>query len=203
MLSTDRDEFDVQLAILCAGYDRPVGDRGEAYWKGCAKMSLIEFARIVEYALGEQGPEKIPTVNHLWRMRSQLRTPNTLAMAQIDTSEATVQEQLCAYATLHSHDLSGPKGMTLLEFSRPWVYVYREWIDPAMIKKDTNPLGRCAECIGLVIELDNGKRIGWSVAAMLADSEGHAKALRSFQPGPRPTREQQLAWRAKLLDLRA
>jgi hypothetical protein len=200
--STDRDEFDSQLAILCAGYDRPVGDRSEAYWKGCAKMSLIEFARIVDYALGEQGPEKIPTVNQLWRLRSQLRTPNTLAVAQIDTSEATVQEQLCAYATLHSHDRSGPKGMTLLEFSRPWTYVYREWIDPAMAKKETNPLGRCAECIGLVIELDNGKRIGWSLAAMLADQEGHAKALRSFRPGPRPTLQQQQAY-SKLPDLRS
>jgi hypothetical protein len=102
----------------------------------------------------------------------------------------SIQAQLCEYAAQHVHDLSGPIGMTLWEYSRPWTYVYREWRD------ETRPKGleRCAECIGLVIELDNGKRIGWSVATMLADTEGHAKALKAFRPGPKPTDEQMRTW---------
>lgn len=103
----------------------------------------------------------------------------------------SIQAQLCEYAALHVHDLAGPKdGMTLKEYSRPWTYVYREWWD------ETRPKGmeKCAECIGLVIELDNGKRLGWSVAAMLGDTEGHAKVMRNFRPGPLPTEAQMAAY---------
>jgi hypothetical protein len=45
-----------------------------------------------------------------------------------------------------------------------------------------------------VIELDGGKRLGWSVAAMLGDTEGHAKVMRSFRPGPLPTEAQMRAY---------
>ncbi len=70
----DRPEFDEQLRLLCAGFNVPIGDRAEAYWKGLARMSLIEFARCVEFALGEHGPEKIPTSPQIWGIRKQLRT---------------------------------------------------------------------------------------------------------------------------------
>ena len=73
MQSTDRDEFKVQFGILCAGYDKPVGDRDEAYWKGLAKMSLLEFARCVEFCLGEEGPEKMPTAPGMWNIRKRLK----------------------------------------------------------------------------------------------------------------------------------
>ena len=74
MLSTDRTEFDAQLEILCAGYDRPVGNRSEAYWKACAKMSLIEFARIVEHAISPDGPTKFPSTHDVWDILKKLRT---------------------------------------------------------------------------------------------------------------------------------
>jgi hypothetical protein len=73
MLSTDREEFDAQVAILCAGSNVPVGDRAEAYWKGCGKMTLIEFARVVEFALSESGPDKIPTTKQCWMIRNELK----------------------------------------------------------------------------------------------------------------------------------
>ncbi len=101
----------------------------------------------------------------------------------------TIQAELCEYAAQHVHDLVGPKdGMTLLEYGRPWNYVYREWRD------ETRPKGseKCCECIGIMIDLGD-RRIGWSVAAMLADREGHAKAQRAFKPGPPPTPEQRHA----------
>jgi hypothetical protein len=72
--SGEREEFDRLLGQLCAGFNVPVGDRAEAYWKGLARMSLVEFARCVEFALGEQGPEKIPTSPQVWGIRKQLRT---------------------------------------------------------------------------------------------------------------------------------
>jgi hypothetical protein len=80
MQSTDRPEFDEQLKILCAGYDKPVGDRSEAYWKGLAKMSLIEFARCVEFCMTEEGPEKMPTAPGMWKIRKQLRSAPTIIL---------------------------------------------------------------------------------------------------------------------------
>lgn len=74
MESGDRTEFDAQLAILCAGYDKPVGDRGEAYWKGLHRMGLIEFARCVEHAVSEQGPEKFPTTHAIWDIARALKS---------------------------------------------------------------------------------------------------------------------------------
>jgi hypothetical protein len=66
MQSTDRAEFEEQMKILCAAYDKPLGDRIEAYWKGLAKMSLVEFARVVEWCCGENQPEKFPPSGKCW-----------------------------------------------------------------------------------------------------------------------------------------
>ena len=73
MNSSDRAQFDEQMALLCAGYNVPVSVRPDAYWKGMAKMSIIEFARCIERALSEDGPEKIPTTRDLWNIRRDLR----------------------------------------------------------------------------------------------------------------------------------
>lgn len=73
MYSTDREQFDVQLSLLCQGYGFWVGDRSEAYWKGLSKMSLPSFARCVEFALSEDGPEKIPNVHGVWKIHRGLR----------------------------------------------------------------------------------------------------------------------------------
>jgi hypothetical protein len=105
-------------------------------------------------------------------------------------SGPSIQALLCAYAANHVHDGGGPIGMSLWEYSRPWTYVYREWTDEARQKGSQ----KCAECIGLVIELNDGRRLGWSVAAMLADKEGHAKALRAHRPGPKPSEKQRQSW---------
>lgn len=73
MYNSERAEFDELLRQLCAGFNKPVGDRSEAYWKGLSRMSLVEFARCVEFALGEQGPKDIPTTPQVWGIRKQLR----------------------------------------------------------------------------------------------------------------------------------
>ena len=88
----------------------------------------------------------------------------------------SVQELLCAYATLKLHGKIQPS-----EFSRPWTYLYREWIDADKPKH----LQRCAECTGVLIELNSGDSIRINTIDMQAEPELHARALRSFKPGPR------------------
>lgn len=112
-------------------------------------------------------------------------------MPQAQTQKGpNIQEQLCAYATLKLHPKVELGELPAWSFSRPWTYVYREWIDEARPKH----MQKCAECIGVVIDLDEGNRIGWSVEMMRGDREGHTKALKSFEPGKPPTREQRRNW---------
>ena len=73
MLASDRAEFDIQLASLCAGFNVPVSDRGPAYWRGLGKMELRTFVRVIEFALGEHGPEKIPTTRQCWSIAKAAR----------------------------------------------------------------------------------------------------------------------------------
>lgn len=62
MQSTDRKAFEDQIRVLCAGYNVPATDeRIEAYWRGLQRMHVPQLVRAVDYALGEQGPEKLPT----------------------------------------------------------------------------------------------------------------------------------------------
>lgn len=74
MHSGDREEFENQVRTLCAGFNVPPGDRIEAYWRGLAKMDLPTFARVVEHALGADGPEKIPTTGQCWQISKQMRS---------------------------------------------------------------------------------------------------------------------------------
>jgi hypothetical protein len=74
MLSTDRQDYETAMAQLCAGYDKPIGERMEAYWKGLGKMGLVEFQRIVEFCLSEEGPEKLPNCSALWAIRKRLKS---------------------------------------------------------------------------------------------------------------------------------
>lgn len=96
-------------------------------------------------------------------------------------SVATLQEQLCEYAALKLQSRLKP-----LEYSLPWTYVYRETWDA------TRPKGmeKCAECVGIVIDLEDGKRLSFSVAAMQADIDAHRIVMRSFR---RPANQHQLA----------
>jgi hypothetical protein len=74
MQTSDRPEFDAQLARLCAAYNVPATpERLDGYWTAFRNLSLLEFARIIEAALGEQGPERMPTVPALWGIRKALR----------------------------------------------------------------------------------------------------------------------------------
>lgn len=69
MLSTDRQEFETQCATLCAGFNvPPTKERIEAFWIGLKNMSLLQFVRVVEHALSEDGPDKFPTPKGMWAL---------------------------------------------------------------------------------------------------------------------------------------
>lgn len=74
MQSADRAEFIRLVEMLCAGFNvPPIEMRVEAYWRGLQKMDLPIFARVVEYVLGSNGPERIPTVPQVWNLQREMR----------------------------------------------------------------------------------------------------------------------------------
>lgn len=88
MLSTDRADFEAQLAVLFGGFPTFLTPpRIEAYWRGLAKMPLSLFVRCVDQALGEAGTEKLPTVSTLWQISKRLRVP---APPQREATEARI-----------------------------------------------------------------------------------------------------------------
>jgi hypothetical protein len=69
MLTTDRSDYDKLFDTWCVGLGAiPTEARREAYWKGLSKMSVIQFSRVVDHCLSEDGPEKIPTVPGVWKL---------------------------------------------------------------------------------------------------------------------------------------
>jgi hypothetical protein len=73
--TTDRPEFETNLAQLCAGFNVPLtAERIEAYWSGLQKMQISTFARVVEHCLGQDGPERIPTAPACWTVSKKIRS---------------------------------------------------------------------------------------------------------------------------------
>ena len=69
MLTTDRSDYDKLFDSWCVGLGAiPTEARREAYWKGLSKMSVIQFSRVVDHCLSEDGPEKMPTVPGVWKL---------------------------------------------------------------------------------------------------------------------------------------
>lgn len=74
MNSTDRTEFDSQLAVLCAGMDVPcTQERKEAYWKGLQQMSLSIFVRTVDFILAKETWARIPKPGQVWEVSRRMR----------------------------------------------------------------------------------------------------------------------------------
>lgn len=91
MLSTDRSEFEAQVGTLCAGFNVPATrERQDAFWTGLAKMSLVEFVRCVEFALGEDGPDKFPTTKSLWKLHREIKSQ---ARAHTQQSVQRIEQQ--------------------------------------------------------------------------------------------------------------
>lgn len=86
MNSTERPQFEKHLAQLLAGYDRKsTPERIEAYWRALNRMPLIAFERVVDFALGERGPEELPTPKRCWQIYRDMRaTPASAPLAARD-----------------------------------------------------------------------------------------------------------------------
>lgn len=98
MLSTERPEFEVQISALCAAYNVPATrERLEGYWIGLQKMNLAGVTRVVEHALGAEGPEKIPTTSALWTIHRALRAKSRPA-APAEESAAPGVDAFTAFA---------------------------------------------------------------------------------------------------------
>jgi hypothetical protein len=84
----DRDQFEEQLGVLCAGFNLPVTPhRRDAYWRGLGKMSLAQFARCVDLAVSEDGPDDMPTPKSIWRIHRALRSQGALVVSQDQPQE--------------------------------------------------------------------------------------------------------------------
>ena len=74
MNNSERPAFEEQIRQLFAGFNVPaMPDRIEAYWRGLQRMQLSAVTRVVDHALGEDGPEKLPTAPQLWGLYRDLR----------------------------------------------------------------------------------------------------------------------------------
>lgn len=97
MQTSEREDFEEQLAILCAGYNVPATvHRKHAYFAGLAKMSMAQFVRCVEHAVSEQGPEEIPTPKGIWRIHRDFR--KTTAHGPAGAPQIAEQDHLLFFA---------------------------------------------------------------------------------------------------------
>jgi hypothetical protein len=91
MNSTDRADFEAELAVLFGGFPTFLTPpRIEAYWRGLQKMQMSTFRRCIEHVLGEAGSDKLPTVNTLWQISKNLRGSAPAHSAQNRTVAARV-----------------------------------------------------------------------------------------------------------------
>ena len=179
MQESDAKGFERALSRLCAGFDVPLTDaRREAYWRAFRKLRLLEFTGLCDTALVESTFASMPTVGALWELHRKLQPPSE---APADAGPL-LQTQLCEYAAIKLKHLCA-KTATPAErwtYSRPWTYCYREWRDET---------GKsCAECMGVVIDLDDGRKVGWTVTNMRNDTEVYAQVMRRLSPDYRGDR---------------
>lgn len=160
MQEVDLPTFERAMRRLCAGFDTPYTDqRKAAYFQGLRRLPVLEVAGLIDSALSESTFVSMPTVGALRELHMRLQPQDRAAPKR----GASVQEELCEFATLRLH-----ARLTRLEFSRPWHYTYREWSGP-----DGK---RATECAGVVIDLENGGRMGFTVDQMRAEQAPQSSA---------------------------
>jgi hypothetical protein len=137
--TADRGEFEQRAKVLFAGFNVPASpERVEAYWNGLQRMSLPDFAKSVQHALGENGPEKIPTVNGLWGIRKRLQGS--------PTGEPVSDNRPAIMAQASRLPLSD------WQRAAPWGWIVR-WFPGVNVAKD--PVERHgAEYLGAVVPQD-------------------------------------------------
>jgi len=172
MQNTDREEFNALLRKFMGGYDAfPNPDKIEAYWTGLQKMTLPQLSRIIDHALSEEGPDKLPNVHGVWDLHREMRRSGSNGIAPVHDAPpgekpvATLQEQLCAYAMDHLH-------LTPHEIAAPWEYTFSEW----WVERQRN-----SALTGVRITRETQVVSTLTVAQMYADTEGHARVMAMFK----------------------
>lgn len=120
MQESDAKPFERALSRLCAAFDVPVTDaRREAYWRSFRKLSVLEFAGLVDTALVESTFDSLPTVGVLWDLHRKVESSTRPPVKR----SPTLHERLCAYAAREFHSRLTPK-----EFRGPWRYIGDELV---------------------------------------------------------------------------
>lgn len=80
------DPFESELRRLFAGFDRPLSpEKIAAYRTSLRHMHEAGFGRVVDFALSEDGPERLPIPKECWRIFRRLQAA---ARAAVPTSSA-------------------------------------------------------------------------------------------------------------------
>jgi hypothetical protein len=74
MQITEQTEFQGHVARLCAGLGvPPTEERQAAFWTAFKVLSLLEFSRMVDQALSENGLKGKPDVPAMWALRASMK----------------------------------------------------------------------------------------------------------------------------------
>lgn len=86
MNSQDRADFDKLMKKLCIGLGAlPSPDRLTTYFEGLAKMSVIQFSRVVDSCLDEtDGVGKLPAIPAIWKIWHGIRDKARTRTQQIE-----------------------------------------------------------------------------------------------------------------------
>lgn len=134
------NEFESQLATLCAGYNVPcTAERLEAYGKAFGNLHPAQWARLIEHCLSEAGPDRMPTVRDLWGMRRDLRAgPPTYVheqrqlLEEFDAWAIEANRHLFAYLLRHVYQPGGSQHpmarqpMIFVRYKNAWAQDMRE-----------------------------------------------------------------------------
>ena len=136
MQAEDRAAFEKILAELFGAIDKPLGEATrEAFWKGLAKMSLLEFSRCRDLLLDElsqgEAPKKF-AVPDIWSAKKRLRTPAPTASQSDgwtgDVWDIAANNHLLAYVmrvALAHRKLARDETLTLVAFKNRWSELMR------------------------------------------------------------------------------
>lgn len=130
MLDGERLEFDRHMSVLCAGFNVPLKDQPEAFWRGCRRWQLSEFVRVVDFALSEA--EKMPTVSAFRGLRTKLK-----ADRQAKSRHRLTRAERLTEAAFGRFQLSDWQ-----RHVARWSYICRD------------PAGPDFECLGVIIPRD-------------------------------------------------
>ena len=158
MQSTEREDFNRELATLCAAFGVPVADRAEAFWKGFSRLSLGEFSRIVARAVGEDGPGKMPTVAQLWGIRRQMRAGGGQQQrGSVADQRARLVEQVAAIRRLSDR-----------QRATVWSWIVRWFPDPST----HDPTRQGCVFLGVVVPQDPVDPDRWPAQRVMLDDLG-------------------------------